>query len=411
MANKPKLVLITDQFPFGKGEASFILPELAVLKDKFEITIVSKNSVDEQTSPVDSSIRVYRYPGSSTLKKLLYCVRGLFDRDVREEIRAIRRGKVEKTRRLTASFYTYAAACDFYKFLKKNNLDRETAIFYSYWNNYAAYALARFKHKFRGAKVITRMHGYDVFHERCPGGRQPLKAQTDRKLDMAVFASARAMEYYIEQFATQERERYRVFHLGVRGAGKGPYSPSETLRLFSCSNLVPVKRVSLLVEALSLLDNIAVVWTHAGGGEQEGEITALARKLLSGKKNITYAFLGHMENKRVRERMGTEELDCFISVTETEGGVPVSMMEACSAGLPVIATNAGGVREIVNGQTGVLLPLDVSAQEVADALTAFHGKSAEEKRAMRAAAYQMWEQNYDAEKNYPRFAETLQKLV
>ena len=47
-----------------------------------------------------------------------------------------------------------------------------------------------------------------------------------------------------------------------------------------------------------------------------------------------------------------------MNVSESEG-IPVSIMEASSFGIPVIATNVGGVGEIVeNGYNGLLLNKD-----------------------------------------------------
>lgn len=40
-------------------------------------------------------------------------------------------------------------------------------------------------------------------------------------------------------------------------------------------------------------------------------------------------------------------------------GIPVSIMEAISFGIPIIATNVGGNAEIVNDETGVLIPVNI----------------------------------------------------
>ncbi|MDL2238289.1 glycosyltransferase [Christensenellaceae bacterium OttesenSCG-928-K19] len=413
MAQKPKVFLITDNFPFGKGEASFILPELPFLMERFDVTIISKNDSDAQTSQVDPSIRVYRYPRQSRVKKLLYCLKGLFDTDIHEELREIRKNKIDKRASTVASFYSYAEACCFWQWLKKEVLVQEIPdLFYTYWNNYAAYALAKNKGHLHGAKLVTRMHGYDLFNERVPGGRQALKKQTDRKLDCAVFVSARAKEYYIKHFATkQNSQKYPLFHLGVPGRGKSPYSPSKTLRIFSCSNLVALKRVDLLIKGLALIDNIDISWIHVGGGTQEQEIHALAQSLLSGKANISYSLLGDMQNPKVVELLQATEFDCFISVTSTEGGVPVSMMEACSFGVPIISTDAGGTSEIVSNKNGMLLDVTITAADLAQALQAFYQLEKNQKQAMRQNAYTLWQQNFNSDRNFAVFTQHLFDLI
>ena len=60
----------------------------------------------------------------------------------------------------------------------------------------------------------------------------------------------------------------------------------------------------------------------------------------------------------------------FINVSSTEG-IPVSIMEAMSFGIPVIATAVGGTPEIVNNENGYLLSKDPSAKELAEVIQNF----------------------------------------
>ena len=60
-------------------------------------------------------------------------------------------------------------------------------------------------------------------------------------------------------------------------------------------------------------------------------------------------------------------VDLFLNVSEYEG-VPVSVMEAQSFGIPVIATAVGGTPEIVNEENGFLLPENPSQDEIASAI-------------------------------------------
>ena len=58
---KKNLILVTRSFPFSIKEASFIIPEMEALKEQYDITVISRNSVDEQIVTLDDSIKVYRY--------------------------------------------------------------------------------------------------------------------------------------------------------------------------------------------------------------------------------------------------------------------------------------------------------------------------------------------------------------
>lgn len=50
-------------------------------------------------------------------------------------------------------------------------------------------------------------------------------------------------------------------------------------------------------------------------------------------------------------------LDCFCLFSENEG-LPLAILEALSSGLPVVASNVGGIPEVVNGHNGMLIEKD-----------------------------------------------------
>ena len=109
-------------------------------------------------------------------------------------------------------------------------------------------------------------------------------------------------------------------------------------------------------------------------------------------------FSVNFENERVHKFYSEQPVDVFINLSDSEG-LPVSIMESMSYGIPVIATDVGGTREIVNEKTGFLIPKDFQPQKVAEIITNFSLLSKEEKQKYREAAYEMWESKFDGEKN------------
>ena len=55
------IILITNSFPFGIVEKSFIAPELKILSRKFKIVIISRNVKDEVICELPENVTVYRY--------------------------------------------------------------------------------------------------------------------------------------------------------------------------------------------------------------------------------------------------------------------------------------------------------------------------------------------------------------
>ena len=118
---------------------------------------------------------------------------------------------------------------------------------------------------------------------------------------------------------------------------------------------------------------------------------------------------GHVPNNEVISWFKKNNPNLFISLSSYEG-IPVSIMESMSFGIPVIATAVGGVPEIVNNDNGYLLESDPSAETVAEKITEFFNLSIEEKNQKRNFAYKTWEERYNAEINYRLFIKDMLSL-
>ena len=73
------------------------------------------------------------------------------------------------------------------------------------------------------------------------------------------------------------------------------------------------------------------------------------------------------------------QVDLFCNVSEYEG-VPISIMEAMAYGIPCLATHVGGVSEIVNCQTGILIEKNSSANQIKNYIVTFLHLSQEKKK-------------------------------
>jgi glycosyltransferase involved in cell wall biosynthesis len=157
-------------------------------------------------------------------------------------------------------------------------------------------------------------------------------------------------------------------------------------------------------------DEVVICWTHAGGGPLANQFAALAKEKLDGRGNITYRFLGAVSNDKVIRFYQENAVDLFITASQTEGGVPVSIMEAFSFGVPAIATRVGGIPEIADDKTGFLLPENPTEEEIADALCAFVQMSPDARSIMKQNARQKWNDNFCAQTNHEKFARMLLQL-
>ena len=109
---------------------------------------------------------------------------------------------------------------------------------------------------------------------------------------------------------------------------------------------------------------------------------------------------GAVDHEKLIDYYRTTPVDLFLNVSSSEG-VPVSVMEAMSFGIPVIATNVGGTSEIVSGKTGMLVNADISPEELAGKIEELKQKP--EFFKLRLASRKEWEKKSMAEKVYPEF--------
>ena len=102
-------------------------------------------------------------------------------------------------------------------------------------------------------------------------------------------------------------------------------------------------------------------------------------------------------------------IDVFLNVSLNEG-VPVSIMEAQSFQIPVIATSVGGTSEIVDNNNGLLLSKNIQPGELAKVINDVYLKRTVWLRK-RKITYRNWEEISNAEQNYNNFAIELKTLI
>lgn len=271
----------------------------------------------------------------------------------------------------------------------------EATVHYSYWFNEWATILAMAKQMGLKGKIVTRVHGYDFDERQQARGYHPFRYTEWNYIDNVVQVSEYGKNYQLKQFPRSKK--LSVSRLGTRDLGTGPVSQDMPFAIVSCSGFVALKRVPLIAEIVSHMQQ-PVHWFHIGDGREKDSMLQQISKCLAPDK---YTFLGAMSNEKVLEYYRTNPVDLFVNASELEG-LPVSLMEAASFGIPISGFAICGVPEIVNSETGVLLEETDSPADAAkkwDLLLAEKSRNAEFRSGVKA----FWKKEFDAVTNYKEF--------
>ena len=392
------LFLVTHRFPYGTGE-TFLQDEIPFLLEAgFRVCILPVSRASGRRA-LPSSVEVSDALILGPKQKCAYMLRYGLGSMFWQEVFA---GAVPCNARALARLAYACAAVRVHRARLQTLLAAEEragrkGLFYTYWFTPTTCACAG-----NNVPVVTRAHGNDIFPEQNAGGYIPLSRLRASLPDRVVPCSQRGAVTLEGQGVPALR--LAVSYLGVPEAEPRLHTPLSSERvLLSCSSVIPVKRLDLLAErmrqyALARPD-YACVWHHIGDGELLKSLAAYCESNLCDIPNLKYVLHGHMTVEGVRSFMGTTALDALVNVSSSEG-VPVTMMEALQAGIPVIGTDVGGVAELITPEVGGLLPADantVAFIATVDDLARFKNPDA------RASIARTGRQRFSATSNYRNF--------
>ena len=421
------LVLLTNYYPYYRGE-EYIESEIGYLSEAFDRVIILSQMIKEgaeQTRELPANVEAYPSGVDHSMLGRLKMITS----EWRESRKFMKRekpsGKYRAPRYYMYDLY-FEARCRMLadaneKILRRVLREGDRIVFYSYWLYITARVAISLKQRLGldDVDIVSRAHRYDIDLDEAPLRFLPERRYLLEHVD-AVDPVASSQIRFLEESRPDLSEKYSVRHLGTIDHLKdkslddymerrsGIIADRQLFRLVSCSGIRKVKRVDLIVEGLAELferyPDTELHWTHYGAGPDFDKIRQLAEKKLP---RDSFRFAGHIANRDLIKAYLADYPDFLINVSTSEG-VPVSIMEASSLGIPTIATDAGGTGEVVrNGETGFLLPIELSAETLAETIREAMTLKPEQYETMSRATRALWENEFDSEKLYPDFAREL----
>jgi len=410
------LILFTTSYPNTNGEV-FVENEIRVLENYFDkildICAVDKNKDIVRYIPKNTDVFVFNE--NLTFYQKLKGIPFFFMKIFWQEIIFAKKNltikfNFNKLKILYIDLIKGYLLCKYTQKILKKYSQATTIYCYSYWSDYEAIACAFLKKKNPQIKAFARNHRWDIYFYASTHKYLPLRKFIFDQLDAVYCIAQNGVDYLKNELKFQHNTIF-VSKLGTYNKYKKnkPFEISNSFLIVSCSYLIPVKRIDLIIDALMLIHEIPITWFHFGDGILKESLIDRSNKL-KPMNNLKFEFKGQTTNDDIMTFYEKNQVDLFINVSKSEG-IPVTIMEAMSFGIPVIATAVGGIPEIVNhGYNGFLLPENPSPNDLADAIKSYYHLPIKETLRLRENAFEKWDGEYNAKKNYIKFIEEILKL-
>ncbi len=397
------LILFAGAYPF-RDLNTYLNTEIQYLASHFEKIYVLTNSKEIPKISLPENVELHGLTVSLSQSEKWSGLTAIIQPEVLSELKTF----YMNLNAYKSIFNHYNAAEKFVdrlqSFLQEKNIKIIDTLFYCYWTDYRSIALCLLKKKNAQLKFITRMHGWDLYWERHSEGYLPFRKLLFDETDNIFFISEHGKEYFKKKLKIRVNDKLKLSYLGVRDNGLNPEDNTPgKLSVISCSFSVLLKRINLIAEALAEIDDIQVEWKHIGDGPSQSFFQEATHRALKGKANVKYQFLGELSQQSVLQHYTENYYDIFLNVSEFEG-IPIGMMEALSFGIPVIGTKTGGVSEIIaHEHNGYLLHRNPLPKEIANKLVAYYHLPETQKTEYRNNARRVWNEKFNADKNYSAF--------
>jgi len=210
-------------------------------------------------------------------------------------------------------------------------------------------------------RIVHTFHGHvfnGYFRKPVTRAFVLIERQLARLTDMIVTVSPSVRRELVEEYRIADADKVRVVSLGLdfnwlddlaahRGWLRAKLAANDSTVIFgTIGRLAKVKNTELVIRAFARVvreERLDARLVIIGDGELVGALRALARDL---SVDHLVLFCGWVLD---RARIFSDlDVTCLSSFNE---GSPVCLIESLAAGIPVVATEVGGVADVVCGRT------------------------------------------------------------
>ena len=301
------------------------------------------------------------------------------------------------------------------RILKLHGFTPDNTVLLSLWFHNAAAATALLAEQ-EGWKVAIHAHTSDIYDERMVFRSRRVRKRLLNSIGKVLTISSHGLDYLRNRFPGHAGK----FILGRLGSMR-LYSPllptadkkrkDSTVELISIARLSPEKRLGLIMDVLAKCAAVnpdkRIRWSIIGDGPLAEQLQ-LKKEALT-VTNLEVIFEGMLPNQQIQKRLSEAPPDWLIMLSYSEG-IPISMGEAMSYRIPVITTDVGSIGELVDKESALLLPRDLSADEFAARIAPLLFDNTRRDK-MAEAALRQWQTKFDSAILSERNADVISALL
>lgn len=342
MQKNKDLVIFTYDFPFGKSEKTFIKYEIENLSKDFEnIEIINLKSFQDNILSDFKGEKIKfnkKFSSFINIKSIFYVFFGkiLFKKFFWKEIFfLIFKKKFFKKLKICVSEACHAVLlCDF---IKREKKIESNTIFYSFWSNFPLISFIDIKKKFKNLKFIARGLGSDLNGYIENDDYVAFKNIKFSELDKLILLG----DYQKEKLKNLNLEnKYEIAPLGVFSQKinlniGNEFNLDEPIIFTSCGNLIDIKNNFLMIDFLkkfTIQTGRKIKYIMIGDGVLKEKLL----KKISMNNEIIFQYYEYVEN--FVNFLKQNKTHFFLNFSSQEG-MPFTIMESMSCGIPSIVSN------------------------------------------------------------------------